>query len=204
MLSFHRPSESSCKQALSDYGIKLEDFSERKCDEKKYPAICSFAKSEDSTYKLLCDPSVCKGEILLGVINVKVGKVTDWRKVKLSNLYAIVLETVKSTSKDGFYYLFLKCEGIIQVLVYPPELHKANTELPAKDKRFNINIIGIDSISHPHFYRALPRTIRALRQIANDDSIPATAFDFGMFQSIGKGTFDNTRTLFSGIKKGEY
>ena len=202
MLSFHRPSEDSCKRAISDYG-KPEVQSDRKCDEQKFQDICSFVKSEDSTYKLSCDPSVCKGEILLGVIHPKVGIVTEWRKVELNNFHAILLEAVKSTSKEGFDFLLLKCEGNIQALVFPPELHKANTEPPAKDKRFNINIIVLDCISRPHFYRVLPKTIHALRQIANDDSVPATALDFGLFQSIGQNTFDNIKYLFSGVRKGE-
>ena len=121
----------------------------------------------------------------------------------LKDLQKRVLRAAKNSYQNGFEFLYLKCGKNLQALVLPPALRQTTTKRPAKDKLFNINIVLLDSISRPHFYRVLPKSVLALRQIANDDSIPATALDFELYQSVGQNTFDNLRPLFSGVRKGE-
>ena len=62
----------------------------------------------------------------------------------------------------------------------------------------------LDSISRPHFYRILPRSVGSLRKIVLDPDIKATVLDFELVQSIGQQTFENLRPFFSGILKGEH
>ena len=110
-------------------------------------------------------------------------------------------EAVKTNRKNGFGFLFIKCGDIFQVLSFPPKLEK--NQDGGNRSTININIITLDSISRPHFYRILPRASTALRKILLDPNIKATAMDFELFQSVGQHTFDNLRPFFSGVMIGE-
>ena len=90
---------------------------------------------------------------------------------------------------------------MFQVLTFPPILKKV---VEGKSKGgININVIMLDSISRPHFYRILPRAAESLRKIVQDPNIKATVLDFELVQSIGQQTFENLRPFFSGVLKGE-
>ena len=108
---------------------------------------------------------------------------------------------MKTNLERGFNFLFLRCESIFQVLTFPPILKKVEE---GKSKGgFNINVIMLDSISRPHFYRILPRAVESLHKIVEDPNIKATVLDFELVQSIGQQTFENLRPFFSGVLKGE-
>ena len=129
------------------------------------------------------------------------GKITNWEVSTKEIITATVEEAMKTNRKNGFGFLFIKCEDILQVLTFPPRLTKI--ENGNNRSRININIITLDSISRPHFYRILPRASAALRKILHDPQINATAMDFELFQSVGQQTFDNLRPFFSGEIKSE-
>lgn len=114
---------------------------------------------------------------------------------------AVVEEAVKTNRKNGFGFLFIKCGEIFQALTFPPMLQKVQGD--SNRSNININVIMLDSISRPHFYRILPRATGALRKILQDPNIKATAMDFELLQSVGQQTFDNLRPFFSGVMKGE-
>ena len=116
-------------------------------------------------------------------------------------MYAKVQESVETNLERGFSFLFLRCGSIFQVLTFPLVLKKVEE---GKSKGgININVIMLDSISRPHFYRILPRAVESFRKIVQDTNIKATVLDFELVQSIGQQTFENLRPFFSGVLKGE-
>ena len=201
VLKIFSPTDDSCETANSYYG-KPGYTETRHCDEKRYPDICHFRKTNNLTFsELECDIDVCNGNTLTtGSINPKQGIVTHWETVQPFSTKKLLSNVYKSIA-FGFDFIFLKCGRIFQVLVFPPVI-KAKRLLDKRQK-ININIVLLDSISRPHFYRVLPKSVAALRQIVYKDSIPATALDFELFQSIGQSTFDNMRPLFSGVLRGK-
>ena len=111
-------------------------------------------------------------------------------------------EAIKTNLERGFSFLFLRCGSNFQALTFPPTFKKV--EDGKSRSSININVIMLDSISRPHFYRTLPRVIGALRKITEDPNIKASALDFELDQSIGQQTFENLRPFFSGVLKGGF
>ena len=97
---------------------------------------------------------------------------------------ATVQKAVETNQKNGFGYLFIKCGNILQSLTFPAKLMKA--EDGDRRKNINVNVIVLDSVARPHFYRILPRSVAALRKIAQDPRIKATALDFELSRVLVK------------------
>ena len=174
----------------------------RQCDEPHHPPICHFVKVNITSHKLFCNPEVCRqSPVRIGSIDPQQGIVTDWKQVEPFSTDTMQ-DIVDQNTQHGFEFCFMKCGDIFQVLVFPPAV-KRNSAVDVW-KRINFNFIVLDSTSRPHFYRMLPKSVAALRAIVYDDSVPATALDFEMFQAISQHTFDNIRPLFSGIVKGKW
>ena len=201
LLYYIRPDKSSCK-AANEYFQGPGYVEDRKCDEVNYPDICHFLKEVNgSRYKLSCDKKVCGGNTLtIGSINKEQGIITNWEVVQPFSVDK-VLEYVKRNAAAGFDFCFMKCGSIFQALVFPPVVKAKN--IVSKQNKININIVVLDSIARQHFYRTMPKSVAALRKITYDESIPATALDFELFQAISQHTFDNIRPLFSGIVRGK-
>lgn len=137
----------------------------------------------------------------MGSTDPEIGKITKWTPLPKETITATVQKEVETNRKNGFGYLFIRCGSILQSLIFPPILTK--DEEGSGRNNINVNVIVLDSVARPHFYRILPRSVAALRKIAQDPGIKATALDFELFQSVGKHTFDNMRPFFSGVIKGE-
>ena len=128
------------------------------------------------------------------------GKVTDWIPTSKETITGTVQEAVETNQKNGFGFLYIKCGDILQSLIFPPILKKVEND--SERNNINVNVVVLDSVARPHFYRILPRSVGVLRRIAQDPNIKATALDFELFQSVGQQTFDNMRPFFSGVIKG--
>ena len=175
---------------------------ERSCDEVNYPDICSFQVTKSGYNKLSCDAKVCgSSDVKMGSFNPNMGKISEWTPLSKKNITETVQKAVETNRKNGFGFLFIKCGDVLQVLTFPPIFQKV--ENGGNRKNINVNVISLDSISRPHFYRILPRAVEALRKISNDPNIKATALDFELFQSVGEQTFDSLRPFFSGVIKGK-
>ena len=98
--------------------------------------------------------------------------------------------------------MFLKCGNIYQALSFPP-IFKENENAEGRSA-INVNIIMLDSISRPHFYRTMRKATEALKKISEDPKIKSTYLDFELVQSIGQQTFENLRPFFSGVLKGVF
>ena len=154
-------------------------------------------------HNVSCDVKVCgSSKIKMASVNPQMGKaVDDWETIPKEKLTYKVQEAVRTNLENGFNFLFLKCGRIYQAFSIPPVFQK--NENDENRSAININIIVLDSISRPHFYRTMPKSIEALRKIKEDSTIKATSLDFELFQSIGQQTFENLRPFFSGVLKGD-
>lgn len=108
------------------------------------------------------------------------------------------------TSSPGFNFCLLLCvrkerTSFIEQLMTFPFVHKSFDEsLNEEINSINLNILVLDSISRPHFYRSLPETVKSLRDIVEFSSYNATVLDFELLQSSAAYTFHNIRALMSG------
>ena len=131
------------------------------------------------------------------------GKVTSWISIDIQDKDKVTqkLRVIASQNHD---FVLMRCASNTwteRALVFPPVLKKSSDKRSVD--KLNINIVILDSISRFHFYRVLPKTVKTMRSIIYDKSIPSTVLDFEMFQSIGQSTFDNIRPLFSGVHAGK-
>lgn len=130
------------------------------------------------------------------------GKISEWTDLSKETIVTTMEKAVETSRKNGFGFLFLRCGNILQVLTFPPVLQEV--EGGDNRKQISVNVVSMDSLSRPHFYRSLPRAVEALRKIRNNFKISATALDFQNFQAIGEQTFDNLRPFFCGVVKGKF
>lgn len=200
MILQYRPNVKDCEQAYEIYGSASE-LEEEECDEIKYANLCKFQPNEQSEYyKLQCDWSMCfPRKPYIGRMSPKYGKVVKWI---YSPSDSKIAEFIHSSIKIGFNFVFFKCGSLRQVLPLP-RIIKLSAKRK-KDTKINVNIILIDSISRPHFYRSMPRTINVLRHVVYNQSIPATILDFELLQSVSQHTMDNCRPLYSGVTSGNF
>ena len=108
------------------------------------------------------------------------------------------------TSSPGFNFCLLLCvrkerTGFIEQLMTFPFVHNSFDEWSNEEiNSINLNILVLDSVSRPHFYRSLPETVKSLRDIVQFSSYNATVLDFELLQSPAAYTFHNIRALMSG------
>lgn len=180
------------------YG-SASDLPVEECDEIKYTELCTFLPNKtNDIHSLRCDWSVCSPrQPYIGEMSEKYGKVVRW---KYNPDDRQIAEIIYRTTINGFNFVFFKCGSLRQVLILPHKLRLSSKR--EKHKRINVNIIVIDSIARPHFYRSLPRTVNALRDIVYNDSIRSTVLDFELLQSVSQHTMDNCRPLYSGVTSG--
>lgn len=199
----HRPDKAGQELIVKYYGQpgRVED---RKCSGTRHPDICSYQRTDSGEINVSCDAKVCgSSDIQMASVDPQMGKsVTNWNTLSKDRLAASVQEAVKTNQERGFDFLFLRCGSNLQVFSFPPIFKKV--EDGKTRNNINVNVIMLDSISRPHFYRTMPRVVGAFKKINEDANIKARALDFELDQSIGQQTFENIRPFFSGVLKGEY
>ncbi|XP_054756100.2 uncharacterized protein LOC129262085 [Lytechinus pictus] len=84
-----------------------------------------------------------------------------------------------------------------QLLLLPPKLQNSDSKSRNDSPELNINIILLDSVSHSHFYRSLPRTVHTLREISKLKA--GNVFNYNLVQSLKGRTYENIQMLFSGF-----
>lgn len=84
-----------------------------------------------------------------------------------------------------------------QLLVLPPQLHQAKQKLPPRAE-INYNIVLIDSVSHQHFFRSLPKSVQVLESMNSEPNRLASVFDFELVQAVRSRTFESLQVIFSG------
>lgn len=193
--------ETSCKEAYVAYEIDQQPL---QCDKLQGKTeICSY----DRDGNMQCNMSVC-GEryVQLASIDPNYGIVRH-RESRIfidtnQELEQLLDEYSNMNKENGFNFCFLKCKSssaihpnVEQLIMFPPIVSSGPTLEPPL---ININILLLDSVSRPHFYRTLQKSVQTLRNIVHNPKIKATVLDYELFQSMADYTFHNIRVFMSG------
>ncbi|XP_072044657.1 uncharacterized protein [Amphiura filiformis] len=208
-----KPLKDSCKIAADLF------FSEptETCSYQKTYNICAIIKDAKDTPLVKCSPSMCKSSIVLGVINWNRG-IVAWNKIfNATNLEAQIQSLVEQPPENpNFGFCFIKCivvekqkvvigkkeeenyvqKNVSQLLLLPPQIAMSNMSSSKIHNGVNINLIWLDSVSHSHFMRSMPATIKSLKHIQRQES--GYVFSYNLYQSLFSHTRPNARALFSG------
>lgn len=200
-----------CDRATRKYGRTPRD---RECPKKEAQEIvfdlCAFTdesirNSNKSQVKVKCDLHLCDaGSIRVGVIQQNFGLLLDrelWYQatdeVGIGNVVRKIVEKHNPNAND---FCIIQCKSkektIKQALIFPPFI-KLHHQRAVPEKKINVNILVLDSVSRQHFYRQLPNTVNALRHLAKSGN--TKILDYELFQSLAPRTFPNMRAMFSGI-----
>lgn len=204
----------SCIKATKEYELNRKPL---KCVNSKFnQQLCSFKpvtnRSNRSRYNntpnVICNTSPCgtnpvyvlEFSPIFGILEEN----AFWKRFFTSRGLEKYLERYTvTTSANGFNFCFLLCvqkerTGFIEQLLMFPFVHKPFNGALHEERNFNLNMLVLDSISRPHFYRSLPKTVNSLREIVHFASYNATVLDFELLQSSAAYTFHNIRALMSG------
>ena len=204
-----------CIRASKEYDLKSGPL---KCGNKSDPQLCFFKRvhqvSNHIKATIECDTAMCgSNPVYVLEVSPVYGILEErplWKRFVTSKDLANYLERyANASSTHGFNFCFLVCvrierSGFIEQLFSFPSLHKVSGSKSQDEIKFNLNILVLDSVSRPHFYRALPKSVRTLREIVHFESYNATVLDFEMMQSTAAYTFHNIRALMSGKKDFHY
>ena len=201
-----------CIKAAKEYDLSSMPL---KCSSKPQKPLCFLKKNyrllnRDRT-TLTCDMSQCgKNPVFVLSLSPSYGTLDDrsrWKRFVSSTELEIFLEKfVIKNNANGFNFCFLLCvrkgkEDLVEQIFTFPQILKTSNQPTNNTKNkvgFNLNIVVLDSVSRPHFYRSLPKTVRNLREIVHYKSYNATVLDFELMQSTAAYTFHNIRALMSG------
>lgn len=202
------PSNAECKKAYESYGIGENP---EKCDElENKDDLCYFTHVQtkrESTLKLKCDLTLCgENSVFVASIDPSTGELENKAKWKeffqVDELEVNLPEIIEENSKHGFQFCFVIClsasgrDTIENLLMFPPQIAKKTQA--NSNNLFNINVVVLDSVSRPHFYRSLPKTVQTFREISYDDSVDAIVLDYELYQSLGAYTYINMKAFFTG------
>lgn len=167
--------------------------------------LCKMENTPGGSHKVECHTTACGSSdiISVGFIDPHDGSIS-WRHFSfLYDVEKALNNYIQNTASEEYFpFTFLRCDEFwnptakTQLFVLPPK--SALVDKPwdkARDKSININIILIDSVSRPHFYRSLPLTIKAFRDI---NAKSTRVLDFELFHAIKPRTFETSHALFSG------
>lgn len=199
-----------------DDAVRRIFFSTEKanCNHQKRHEICRIETVSPRHSRVVCAAALCVASrgFLLGVVNTSTGLVS-WRhmtsQLNLEDELALIIHPTRDTPHFGF--CFVRCISLHSVKQYVEQLvllpvKEAAAQKPlraAADRKFNFNIIWLDSVARSHFIRSLPNStnlIRTLQTQAATSQNATRVFDFQLFQSIKA----RTREMLSMLWSGEY
>ena len=200
---------TSCARASKEYSAKAEpvkcsqnDWNQQLCSYKMTNMLSSLTEAT-----VVCNTTVCGTHpVYVLEFSPTYGILEErafWKRYfTTEGLETYLKRYTIASSSHGFNFCILACFrqdrlGIIEQLFtfHSLNLHKASDGII---RGFNLNIILLDSVSRPHFYRSLPKTVTTLREIVHYDSYNASVLDFELMQSTAAYTFHNIRALMSG------
>ena len=105
-------------------------------------------------------------------------------------------------SKSVFKFMFISCrrhdKSLHSQQLLPVTIPRRPPSFRIRPPSININIVLIDSLSRPHFYRSLPLLIREFNRINKDRNSHGEVLDFVSFQSLHGHSAENAHALFTG------
>ncbi|CAH1777557.1 unnamed protein product [Owenia fusiformis] len=216
-----KPLKGSCNIANELFRSKPPDT----CEHQTHHEICKLQVSPKDGTTVSCDGSKCAAPHELGSVNEDTGELIWERHNNIADIEIKLLKmTSQSYTKRHYGYCYIRCKPndgehveyfdenydtdwsqyTYQLLVLPPQLYLNSKHMPTPQNkespinRINLNIMLLDSVSHNHFYRSLPKTIKKFNHINIHRSIPANVLDFRKMQAIKSRTYESLQALFSG------
>ena len=177
---------------------------ERKCPESAI-SICTVGGSSGS-FQVSCEHNPCSTTVRVGSLMKESGQI-QWEDVNSSKLEAFIQDFVLK-NLDGMYpFFYLKCGGTIKLsiasqgtqLLPVPLTMSTNTTLASK-KDINVNILFLNAVSRKHFYRSLPKTISAFRNINLNPKSTSNVLDFELYQALGATPHETLLKFVTGKK----
>lgn len=206
---------TTCIRASKEYSINSDPL---KCSSELDHRLCSFKVSNNMSSQtkatIECNTTKCgKNPVYVLEVSPTFGILEErrlWKRFFTSRGLENYLQRYSNASAiHGFNFCYLACvekerKGFIEQLFSFPSLHMLYSGTPQDKINFNLNILVLDSVSRPHFYRTLPKTVNTLREIVHFEFYNASVLDFEMMQSTAAYTFHNIRALMSGKKDFHY
>ncbi|XP_072042666.1 uncharacterized protein [Amphiura filiformis] len=193
-----KPIKGSCETANKTFHAEPTPT----CSHQKTYDICRIV-SKGNSHKVNCSNNICSKNISVGTINYGTGAMQWKNQVNLASLEDAIRNIInKKELKDQFGFCFLQCTlknktNASQLLLLPKNFsHIVCNEGTSCRDFINVNVIWLDSTSHSHFYRSMPKSIEALRRIKSSQD--AYVFSYNLMQSMLGGTFVNTVAFTSG------
>ncbi|XP_072045529.1 uncharacterized protein [Amphiura filiformis] len=151
-----------------------------------------------------CSITLCKKPISIGIINETIGSVYWNQTHSISHLEDYIKNLLTKNESNGNYgFCFLKCSLAnntiaSQLLLLPQNITKkpCKNNGNCRDDSVNINVVWLDSTSHSHFYRSMPKTVQTLRDIKESGSF--NIFNYNSMQSLLGGTYVNIVAFTAG------
>ena len=206
----HLPAEDACQFTAKMFQLQP---SIAKCHDQKDPPhqLCRITEIRNGTRlsapEVKCDVSVClkTTDIRLFIVDPSDGNYLQLDMpgtVSNSIMEDVVRKSIAKTQENGYNFIFIDCTArktrkpISQLLSFLPV--KNIFETKTLGNKVNVNVILLDSISRPHFFRSLRKTVSYLREKSEDLTYNAHIFDFELFQSVHGHTHENEHALFGG------
>ena len=120
------------------------------------------------------------------------------------NLFGGMLEEMEKLGKESQVYyeyqddsVYMQYEHMAKqfILLLPQIDLSKSTNVKGRDL-VSLNVMLLDSVSHSHFLRSMPATVRALKLIKKEKA--AHVFSYNLVQSLKGRTYENVQALFSG------
>jgi hypothetical protein len=162
---------------------------ERKCPGTS-TIICAISGSFGS-FQVSCEHNPCSSTVKVGSLIKETGQI-QWEDVNSSKLEKFIQEFVLKNLDEMYPFFYLKCGDTTKhniasqatQLVSVPLAIPTNTSHATK-KDINVNILFLNAVSRRHFYRSLPKTIAAFRNINLNPKSTSNVLDFELYQALG-------------------
>ena len=203
-LYFYDPSLSECKTnkekgeicSLSTKIVQRRRVLKATCDSQMCRKIGIHKNSQSQSDSLIFGVFVLDPE--RGIL----GYARNFSQV--SELETQLPRIALQSFKNKFNFVFVKCFSAIneqslisQLITIPAEITTEKAPKQRAKNLINVNIVLLDSVSRPHFYRSLPKTIQTFKTLTQK-AHSATVFDFELFQAVHGHTMQNEHALFTG------
>ena len=195
----HRTPDEACKFTEEVYRI---DSKLQKCVDNTAEIYCRLI--QDKGVHFACQNLHRYTSCEISRLNKVNGMIEVQRRVAvLSDLQMHLRFFAKVAMDERSHFLFLKCfhkhgkkSTKTQFILLPFE--QVERIIPERSSKLNINIVLLDSISRAHFYRSLPKVVKAFNSINKDKDSAAEILDFELFQSVHGHSAENFHSFFTG------
>ena len=207
---------SVCRFTQSD-GLELlaetylypgDNPADRKCAESINVKICAVSGSIKS-FQVNCEHNPCGKIVKVGSLIKETGQI-QWEDVNSGKLEKFIREFVLKNLNQMFPFFYLKCSGNNNfnagIASQPTQLVSVPLTIPTnlshaikRDINVNVNIIFLDAVSRRHFYRSLPKTIAAFRNVNLNPKSSSNVLDYELYQALRA----TPKETLSGFLKGK-